>query len=233
MRKFLFLFFLLAGLAFIGVAQIEYPVLNFPPIWEWRNPGPVSTETSIEMEILPQVGIETYREVDLGPICIMEDSEKSWVFPFGTKSNCNALVTLHWSFRDFEATCTNDNWIRDEVVGEVVKNLELEYLGFYEWNFDNSEWIGADGSAAHFNELDDLLNPWDPRDFDNRILGGFSLTQSLDMSFGLKSCFRKHFLKFTWTRSWEECEDNWCLTMPAGKYWFVVTYEIKPHCPEG
>lgn len=236
MKKLLFVL-LVAVVASIAFAQVQYPVLAFPPVWTWGNPGPVATETEIELEILPQVGIRTHRTVDLGPICLMDDVGKTWTFPFWTKSNCNVLVKLHWYFTSLEATCTNENFVFDDVVAEIKKALKLNYLGYYEYDWLDERYEGIGGiPEGNLPDPQIMFCPWDPNAFYfgvwQNVVNPIPMEICEDYYFVLKSCQRKHFLEFAWGREWDACESDWCLTLPAGKYYFLLTYDLGFACPD-
>lgn len=223
MKKALLLFVIIA-VGLLAFAQIDASVLLPPgageiPIlgtnnWEWANPGPAATETEVYLEILPQVGLNVYETVDLGPICIMNDFSRIWDFQFYTKNNCNAVFTLHWDFVSVEPTCTQEVTPEQipDIRNSILEALELWYLGFYRWDYTI-----------------------DPPAYDPEFIAPpvpIQLVPSTVTSFFINRCFRQHWLRFHWGKIWDECLGDWCLNMPAGMYEFLIEYTIDCYCPE-
>lgn len=221
MKKLLVLLAVLVIGAF-AFAQIADTVLLPPgagetPIhgdfnWEWANPGPAATKTDVHLEILPQVGLAVYPTLDLGPVCIMNDFSRIWDFQFYTKNNCNAMFGIHWDFITMEPTCTQTvtGEQLEDIALSVTNALELWYLGFYKWDYDTGEMDP------------NFIAPLEP----------IQLMASNPTTFFIERCFRQHWLRFHWGKTWDECIGDWCLNMPAGDYYFVIDYTIEAYCPE-
>lgn len=188
----------------------------------------VGTELESQ-EATSQVGIKTYRTVDLGPICILEDENKSWFFSFWTSSNCKALVSLNWSFEKIEDSPMMNSYEFEKVKTEILKVLALEYLGFYEWNPDFQQWVGTLGIPAREDLLDDLFCPWN-EDFSSLESNPVPLFEE-NKVVGFDVSERQHYLRFTWSRPWDHEIGNWNETLPAGKYKFLINYTIVPYIP--